>query len=115
MTDKLLLELVSPERLLLTEEVDEIVAPGILGDVGILPGHAPMLIALRVGEISYNKAEVTDYIALENGFLEVSNDKVVILSSDMQFETITFEKTKEFLQISKEILQKIRFTLETKI
>ena len=53
MNSKMLLELVSPDRLLLSEEVEEVVVPGLLGDIGILPGHTPLLTALHVGEVSY--------------------------------------------------------------
>ena len=84
MSNKILLEVVSPDRLLLSEEVEEITAPGLLGDIGILPGHTPLLSALRVGEVSYTKDSSVEYIALENGFLEISDDRVVILAENAE-------------------------------
>ena len=84
MNNTILLELVSPDRLLLSEEVEEVVVPGLLGDIGILPGHTPLLTSLRVGEISYAMDGDVEYIALENGFLEISDDKIVILAESAE-------------------------------
>ena len=84
MNSKMLLELVSPDRLLLSEEVEEVVVPGLLGDIGILPGHTPLLTSLRVGEVSYVMDGAEEYIALESGFLEVSDDKIVILAESAE-------------------------------
>jgi F-type H+-transporting ATPase subunit epsilon len=76
---KLKLELITPTKKVLSEEVDEIVAPGSLGQFGVLPGHTPMLTTLLVGELSYRQGEQRHYVAVNWGYVEVENDQVVIL------------------------------------
>ena len=80
MSDRLYLELVSPERQLVSEEVDEIYAPGAEGDLGVLPGHAALFCALRTGEFRYRIGNETEYVAIDGGFLEVIENKVVVLA-----------------------------------
>lgn len=80
MAEKLHLELVSPERALASLEVDEVVAPGVEGDFGILPGHTPFLSALRLGELVYKVDGKEEYVALDRGFLEVNEDRVIVLA-----------------------------------
>jgi F-type H+-transporting ATPase subunit epsilon len=79
-SEKILLEIVTPERLLLKEEVDELQIPGKNGYLGILPGHAPLISQLQIGELSYKKDKVSRSLSLVNGFCEVLPDKVVILA-----------------------------------
>lgn len=74
------LEFVTPERLIAHEEVDEIQLPGEEGYVGILPGHTPMLIGLKVGEMWYRKGSETFYGFVGFGFAEVLPDRVTILA-----------------------------------
>lgn len=78
--DKLLLEVVTPEGLLLREEVDTVVAPGELGYFGVLPGHRPFFSALGVGEISYTAGKQTHHMTCFWGFCEVLPDRVSILA-----------------------------------
>ncbi|MDR2870580.1 MAG: F0F1 ATP synthase subunit epsilon [Deferribacteraceae bacterium] len=78
--NKLKLELVSPERMLVSEEVDEIYVPGSEGDMGILPDHAALLTSLRAGEFRYRIGNETEYVAVDGGFLEVKDNKVVVLA-----------------------------------
>ncbi len=80
MAEKLRLELVSPERQLLSIDVDEVVAPGVEGEFGVLPGHTAFLTALRVGELTYKVNGKEEYVAIEKGFFEVVNDKVTVLA-----------------------------------
>jgi len=85
MADVIRLELVTPERKILSEDVDEVNAPGIEGDLGILPDHAPLLTSLRIGELSYKIAGQNDFIAISGGgFLEVNDNKVIILADDAE-------------------------------
>jgi F-type H+-transporting ATPase subunit epsilon len=77
---KLLLEVVTPEGLLLRDEVDDVVVPGVLGYFGVLPGHTPFLSALGSGEISYGKEGVRRYLTCVAGFCEVLPDRVNILA-----------------------------------
>jgi len=84
MADKLRFILVSPERELINEEVDEVIAPGVEGDFGVLPGHTPFLTALRVGELIYKKDGVEEYVAIDRGFLEVADDVVTVLAESAE-------------------------------
>jgi F-type H+-transporting ATPase subunit epsilon len=84
MAVKLKLELVSPERKLLDIEVDEVVAPGVEGDFGVLPGHTPFLTALSIGELIYKHDGNTEYVAIDKGFLEVNEDKVIVLAESAE-------------------------------
>jgi F-type H+-transporting ATPase subunit epsilon len=77
---KLLLEIVTPDRAIVREEVDEVVVPGAEGYLGILPGHAPLLATLRVGELWYRRAAEKHYLAIAFGFVEVLPDRVTILA-----------------------------------
>ena len=74
------LEIVTPDRLLVREQVDEIEIPGVEGYFGVLPGHTPMLAALAVGEMWYRKGQERTYLSLAFGFAEVLPDRVTILA-----------------------------------
>src|SRR4029453_19248019 len=74
------LQFVTPERALAAEEVDEVVLPGEGGDFGVLPGHAPLLAALRTGEMWYRKGTQKTYAFLAGGFAEVVPDRVSVLT-----------------------------------
>jgi len=80
MADRLTLELATPMRLVVAETVDEVVAPGSLGYFGVLPGHAPLLATLGIGELSYRVGREERHLALVGGFAEVRNDKVIVLA-----------------------------------
>ena len=77
---KLTLEVVTPEGLLLREEVDEVVAPGELGYFGVLPGHTPLLSTLGAGEITYRVGAERRRLTCFWGFCEVLPDRVSILA-----------------------------------
>lgn len=80
MENKILLEIVTPERALIKEWVDEVTAPGTEGEFGVLPGHTPFLTTLKIGEISYKKDNATKYIAVSWGYAEVGPSQVTILA-----------------------------------
>ena len=80
MADRLLLEIVTPYRLVMSEEVDEVVAPGLEGEFGVLPGHTPFLTILKLGEMSYRKGTERWHLVLNWGYAEVGPDKVIILA-----------------------------------
>jgi F-type H+-transporting ATPase subunit epsilon len=81
MADSIKLEVVTPEHRLVREEVSEITIPGRNGYIGILPGHAPLISELAVGEIRYRlPSGQTKYLACAWGFAEVLPDKVTILA-----------------------------------
>jgi len=79
MAEKLVVDLVTPYRKVLSVEVDEITATGALGEFGVLPGHAPFLTSLKIGELSYKKDGALHHMALNWGYFEVENDKVTVL------------------------------------
>lgn len=79
-TGKFLLEVVSPEKLLFSEYVNQVSAPGTDGDFGVLPGHCHFLTTLRIGELQYWIGEETQYMSVLWGFAEVTPTKVTILA-----------------------------------
>ena len=78
--EKIRLEVVTPEGLLLREEVDEVMAPGADGYFGVRPGHTPMLATLGSGGITYRKGTLTGLLTCFWGFCEVLPDRVNILA-----------------------------------
>ena len=77
---KVQLDIVTPERGVVSEAVDGIILPGSEGYLGVLPGHAPLLTTLKVGRIEYRKARETFTLAVSWGFAEVLPEKVAILA-----------------------------------
>ena len=77
---KLTLEIVTPERSLVTSQVDEVELPGAEGYFGVLPGHAPLLATLQVGELWYRVGQERHYLAIAFGFVEVLPDRVTVLA-----------------------------------
>jgi F-type H+-transporting ATPase subunit epsilon len=80
MADTLQLKIVTPERLMVDEAVDEVQIPGKSGYLGVLPGHAPLITELMIGEITYRHGGATVYISVAWGFAEVLPDRVTILA-----------------------------------
>ena len=80
MPDKLQLEIVTPERSVLTEQIDEVVLPTLEGYMGVLPGHAPLLAQLAVGEVSYRVGQQRRYLAISGGYAEVQRESVSVLA-----------------------------------
>ncbi len=77
---KILLEIVTPDRALVREEVDEIQLPGSEGYLGVLPGHTPLLTTLKVGELWYRVGAEKHFLAIAGGFVEVLPDRVTVLA-----------------------------------
>src|SRR5499426_1380051 len=74
------LQIVTPERLLVHAQVDEVEIPGSEGYFGVLPGHTPLLSDLAVGELWYRKGQEKTYLAIAYGFVEVLPDRVTVLA-----------------------------------
>jgi F-type H+-transporting ATPase subunit epsilon len=91
-----LLEIVTPERLAYSDEVDAVVLPGSEGELGVLPHHAPLLTTLGIGELRYRKGGQEESFAIIGGFLQVRPDRVVVMAetADMASE-IDLEKAQE--------------------
>jgi F-type H+-transporting ATPase subunit epsilon len=75
------LQIVTPERLVVREQVDEVEIPGAEGYFGVLPGHTPMLAQLAVGELWYRKGTERTYLSIAGGFAEVLPDRVTLLAT----------------------------------
>ena len=84
MAERLTLEITTPMRMVVTELVDEVVAPGSEGYFGVLPGHAPFLTTLGVGVVTYRIGRDEHHLAVSGGFAEVRNDKVIILADSAE-------------------------------
>ncbi|HEY1262575.1 MAG TPA: F0F1 ATP synthase subunit epsilon [Terriglobales bacterium] len=80
MAETFQLEVVTPEKMVVKDSVEEAQIPGKNGYLGILPGHAPLITELAVGEISYRAGGKTNYLSVAWGFAEVLPDKVTILA-----------------------------------
>ena len=76
---KIMLEIVTPERVVVSEEVDEVILPGIEGEFGVLEGHIPFLTTLKVGELVYKNGEDTEHLAVTWGYVEVTGASVKVL------------------------------------
>jgi F-type H+-transporting ATPase subunit epsilon len=76
---RLFLEIVTPEKIVVSQEVDSVVAPGTDGEFGVLPGHIHFLTGIVPGELRYNTGTGKESMAVTTGFAEVSNNKVSIL------------------------------------
>jgi F-type H+-transporting ATPase subunit epsilon len=77
---KIQLQIVSADRSLVNETVDEVEIPGFDGYFGVLPGHTPLLAVLQVGELWYRQGQETHYLLIAYGFAEVQPDRVTILA-----------------------------------
>jgi F-type H+-transporting ATPase subunit epsilon len=77
---KLQLEIITPTKVVLSEEVDEITLPTSNGEISILPNHIDLLTKVTPGEMVIKRGSKTDYFAIMGGFLEISNNKVSILA-----------------------------------
>jgi F-type H+-transporting ATPase subunit epsilon len=80
MADSFQLEIVTPDKLVVKDTAEEMQIPGKNGYLGILPGHAPLITELAVGQISYRTGSETHYLCVAWGFAEVLPDKVTILA-----------------------------------
>lgn len=108
MAGKLLLELVTPYRKVMSEEVDMITASGTLGEFGVLPGHASFLTSLKIGELSYVQGSDTFHLALNWGYFEVMHDKVTILVETAErADEIDLDRARSALGRAEEALRKI--------
>ena len=85
MSHKLILSIVTPEKQLVSDEVDQVNAPGTEGDLGILYDHAPLLTNLRSGQLSYEKDGENVALVVSGGYLEVTDNRVTVLAETGEF------------------------------
>ena len=103
MADTLELEVATPERELVREQVSEVQIPGKNGYMGILPGHAPLAGLLGIGVLSYDVAGGKRYLAIHGGFVEIDDDHVRVLADTAErAEEIDIQRAKAALQRSQE-------------
>jgi len=81
---QLLLEVVTPDRLVLSTQAEVVVCPGVEGQFGVLPGHIAFLSALEIGEMYYKAGGKTEYLAVSGGFAEVTGEKVTIVAESAE-------------------------------
>jgi F-type H+-transporting ATPase subunit epsilon len=79
------LDVITPERRLLSEQVDEVVVPGAGGELGILPGHTPLISELQTGVLSFTRGAETRRLLVSGGFVEVNEDRVSVLADFAEF------------------------------
>lgn len=80
MAEKINLEVITPEKLVLREVVDEVIVPGLEGELGILPNHTPLISQLKTGVLSYKSGNDKVQMHVSGGFVEVLSDRVSVLS-----------------------------------
>jgi F-type H+-transporting ATPase subunit epsilon len=80
MANKIHLEIITPEKRALREEVDEVVLPGLTGELGVLPDHEPLITQLKTGVLTYRQGASQQKLHVSGGFAEVLGDKVSVLS-----------------------------------
>jgi F-type H+-transporting ATPase subunit epsilon len=98
MAEMFLLEIVTPYRLLISEEVEEMTAVGGEGEFGVLPGHASLMTTLKPGGMSYRQKGKSSHIAVNSGFAEVGPEKVTILVANAdRAEDIDLEQARREL------------------
>ncbi len=82
MAHELTLEIVTPTKVLYEGKIDEVTAPGIEGEFGVLPGHTPFLTFLATGELSYKVDGKERFVAVDGGFIEVTPTRVIAIVDD---------------------------------
>lgn len=84
MADGIHLKVITPTELVVDEQVDEVVAPGLVGEFGILPGHVPFITTLHSGELKYKIGNSETKIVVEGGVADVRDDNVSILTDGVK-------------------------------
>jgi F-type H+-transporting ATPase subunit epsilon len=100
------LEIVTPQRILLATEAEYVTITGEIGELGILPGHIPLLTNLQSGILSYKTGNIEEKIAVHSGYAEVSRDKITILAKTAELKAdIDLERSKAALQSAEKELE----------
>jgi len=110
---KIKLEIVTPEKTVVSEEVNEVVLPGIEGEFGVLYGHIPFLTALKIGVLTYKQGEKEEHLAVSWGYAEVTEDSVKVLAEtaerateiDLNRAKLAKEEAEKMLTAGKEDLE----------
>jgi F-type H+-transporting ATPase subunit epsilon len=106
MAETLRLRVVTPERQLIDEEVDEVTAPGTAGEFGVLPNHTTFLSSLQPGRLTYKRGGQLYRMAISGGFLEVVDNVVTVLADSAEFANeINAERARTALRRAEESLK----------
>ena len=104
---KILLEIVTPQGLVFSEEVDEITASGSEGEFGVLPGHVPFVTTLKIGLLTSRNGNNTRYFFVNWGYAEVGANKVLVLADSAEkSDDIDFERAKAAMKRAEERMKK---------
>lgn len=102
MSARLNLELVTPERVAFSGEVDSVVLPAWEGEMGVLPGHIPFLVQLKAGEVRYTGSGKKACFAVSGGFAEVTRDRVALFAETAEMsDSIDEERARQALERAK--------------
>lgn len=106
MAEKLKLEMVTPYKRVLSEEVDEVTAPGTVGEFGVLPDHTSLLTTLKVGDLTYKQGGETFHVAVNWGYVEVEDNVMTVLVETAEpADQIDLERAKAALSRAEEALK----------
>ncbi len=109
----LMLELVTPDRAIAREMVDEVQIPGSEGYLGILPGHTPLLTTLQVGELWFRQGDEKYYVLVAFGFAEILPDRVTILAQIAErAEDIDVSRAREAERRSRQRLESVAANMD---
>ncbi len=102
----IVLDVVTAERVVYSDKVDMVIAPGVDGELGILPNHAPLMTTLQPGELRVRKGNTESSIVVTGGFLEVRPDRVIVLADAAErAEEIDIERAEEAKRLAQEKLK----------
>ena len=105
MEQKIKLEVMTPERLLVQDQVAEVIAPGTEGEFGVRPGHCNFLTSLGVGELRYRIDDQWQYLALSGGYAQVEPERVTVLAQLAEWpEEIDLERAEEAVRKAQELI-----------
>ncbi len=114
--EKLKFEVVTPERRVLSETIDEVILPGRMGYFGVRPGHTPFLTSLSVGLITYKTGGTTKYMAVSWGFCEVLQERVIVLAETAErADEINVERARDKRAQAEEVLKLKRGDAEFRV
>jgi len=100
------LDVITAEHQVMSDDVDVVVAPGIVGELGILPHHAPLITMLQSGELLIRKGHEETYMAVTGGFLEIRPDKIIVLADTCErVEEIDIERAEAAKRRAEELLK----------
>jgi F-type H+-transporting ATPase subunit epsilon len=104
---KLLLEIVTPQGLVFSSEVDEVTASGSEGEFGVLPGHVPFITTLKIGMLTCKKGNDTLIFFVNWGYAEIGPDKVIVLADSAEkSDEIDVERAQQAMKRAEELLKK---------